>query len=409
MTQSVATSGQPGIDDGLAAIRNAILAVAEHIAAEAVERERNDLSAEPRVRELAAAGLGRIRVPVEFGGGGGHISDLADVLITLAAADSNFVQIFRGHFGFIELLIDQEPDPVRDELLRAAGRGELFGPAASVHAAGTSGGPAPTTIIDSSTRLDTEGDQTFLSGTKYYTTGSLFADWIAALALTENGITEVVVNRNDPGVRVVDDWNGFGQRRTASGTTHFDRVPVRDGYAFPRSSGPIDNYLAAFYQFIHSTTQAGILRRATDDLAIFVQRRVRSYPLATDPSPRHDPQVLEVVGEVATAAYSTDAAVRALAAAFDRYNATSAATDLDAVLLASAATQVLNTRLSGEATWRLFDAASASATDSALALDRHWRNARTISSHNPVIYKARAIGEYTVNGAFPDAFAGVHA
>jgi hypothetical protein len=32
-------------------------------------------------------------------------------------------------------------------------------------------------------------------------------------------------------------------------------------------------------------------------------------------------------------------------------------------------------------------------------LHRHWRNARTIASHNPTIYKARAIGDVEINGA----------
>jgi alkylation response protein AidB-like acyl-CoA dehydrogenase len=60
------------------------------------------------------------------------------------------------------------------------------------------------------------------------------------------------------------------------------------------------------------------------------------------------------------------------------------------------------TRIAGDALWRFFDAASASSTDADLALDRHWRNARTVSSHNPVVYKARLVGDWAVNRTLPE-------
>ena len=50
---------------------------------------------------------------------------------------------------------------------------------------------------------------------------------------------------------------------------------------------------------------------------------------------------------------------------------------------------------------RLFDALGASATRSTTALDRHWRNARTVSSHNPLVYKARIVGDWVINGRTP--------
>lgn len=386
--------------------KSAIADVADTIRREAVDRELNNLSPEPRVRELAAAGLGRLRVPTEFGGLGADVTDLADVLINLAAADSNFVQLLRGHLGFVEFLVDHKATPVRDSLLTAIGQGELVGPAASVPAAGQPGGPVAESIIDHSTTLTEKGDRTLLNGTKYYTTGSLYSDWISVVVVDNDGAKEVVVRTDDPGVTVVDDWGGFGQRFTASGTTVFDDVEVRDGYVIPRTEPAIDAYLGAFYQFVHSSTQAGIIRRVTEDLADVVRRRHRTYPLATVQEPRHDPQVLEVVGEVDTARFAAAAAVEALARGFDAYNASHSQDDLDAVNIRSAQAQVLNTRLAGEATWNLFNAASASTTSVDLALDRHWRNARTISSHNPVIYKARAVGDHVINGTLPDVHHG---
>ncbi|WP_216893649.1 acyl-CoA dehydrogenase family protein [Nocardia alni] len=379
-------------------IREHVIAVAAEARAEATDRERRNISPEPLVRSLIEAGIGALRVPIEFGGADGSVTDLAELLVEVAAADSNLTQIVRGHLGFVEFLRLQAPGEGREELLSAAGRGELFGPAASVKAPAQPT-PGATSLVDGDTRLTTSGQALRVSGTKYYTTGSLYADWINVLVPVEQGYAEAVVRADDPGVTVTDDWNGFGQRHTASGTTVFDNVPVSPGHVFARTDADVDAYLNAFYQFVHSATQAGIARRAGEDLAEIVRHRTRTYPLAPSPQPQNDPQVLATVGEVIARGYTARANVAALAATIDRYAA--GATNLTDIVIESATVQVINSRLVGEATWLLFDAASASAVDADLALDRHWRNARTISSHNPSIYKARIIGDHAVNQKLP--------
>ncbi|MCP3811552.1 acyl-CoA dehydrogenase, partial [Mycobacteriaceae bacterium Msp059] len=50
---------------------------------------------------------------------------------------------------------------------------------------------------------------------------------------------------------------------------------------------------------------------------------------------------------------------------------------------------------------RIFNAGGASTIREGTRLDRHWRNARTLASHNPVVYKPRIIGDFIVNGAIP--------
>ena len=46
-----------------------------------------------------------------------------------------------------------------------------------------------------------------------------------------------------------------------------------------------------------------------------------------------------------------------------------------------------------EAATRLLELGGASAASRQRNLDRHWRNIRTITLHNPVAYKARVIGQ----------------
>ena len=52
-------------------------------------------------------------------------------------------------------------------------------------------------------------------------------------------------------------------------------------------------------------------------------------------------------------------------------------------------------------TSELFDASGASAVGRGKQLDRHWRNARTAASHNPLIYKQRIVGDWEINGSEP--------
>ena len=355
------------------------------------------------VNRLLAAGLGALRVPAGYGGGGATIAELAEVLIALAAADSNLAQIFRGHLGFVERLRLWPRTPASEALLRSAGNGALFGPAASEKARPDG---AASTLFDIRTRLVEDDEGLWLSGEKYYTTGSLFADWINVLVPQEQGFAEVVVPRDSPGLTILDDWQGFGQRLTASGTAIFDRVPVLPEHVFIHADQDAFRYIQAFYQFVHVSTQAGIAQRISADIAETVRGRTRSYPLAATSEPSKDHQVLAVVGETESRAYAARATARQLALDLEKYIQGSKVGDaLDQAVIGAASAQISNTRLVGESAWLLFDAGSASSTDTALDLDRHWRNARTVSSHNPVIYKAAQIGNYLVSGVVANELA----
>ena len=71
---------------------------------------------------------------------------------------------------------------------------------------------------------------------------------------------------------------------------------------------------------------------------------------------------------------------------------------LDRAELAAAQAQLTVIDLVLAATTQLFEVGGASITSESLRLDRHWRNARTISTHNPSIFKSQAVGAYVLNG-----------
>ncbi|MNL06209.1 hypothetical protein D3C87_1268410 [compost metagenome] len=155
-------------------------------------------------------------------------------------------------------------------------------------------------------------------------------------------------------------------------------------------------------------TLAGIGRAALRDVARHVRERQRIYSHGNAQRVSDDAQVQHVVGDIAAWVYAAEAsalraahpAQQAYVARFSGDEAWERAANV-AAEIESAKAQVVVTELIQRATTQLFNALGASDIRQGKALDRHWRNARTVSSHNPVIYKARIVGDWVVNGTEP--------
>jgi alkylation response protein AidB-like acyl-CoA dehydrogenase len=348
---------------------------------------------------LRAANFTTLRVPVEEGGFGATLPELYNLFIELAAADPNVTNALRSHFGFTEDVLISRFPAYRDAWLKRIARGETAG---SGH---SETGDAKVTAF--STRLIRQGDHWLLNGKKYYTTGSLFADWVNLSAADDNGeVISAQVPTKGPGVTILNDWNGFGQALTASGTVIFKDVVLTDEHINP--SRQRFRYSTAFFQLVHLATLAGIGRAATDDVSRLVSQRRRIYSHGNAASVSTDPQILQVVGAVRSAAYAAGAIVLKAAESVQRAHEACFADDATALDAAVATADVevnqavtVVTELILEATTRLFDALGASATARDQGLDRHWRNARTLTSHNPRVYRSRIVGDFAVNGTWP--------
>ena len=199
-----------------------------------------------------------------------------------------------------------------------------------------------------------------------------------------------------------DDWDGFGQRLTASGTTEFHGVAVpADRLLGPGYGTPGRTYGTSYLQLVQLSVLAGIAQRATDDVADWVRRRTRTFTHAAADLPRHDPLVQQVIGRLSAAAHTARVLVLDIADQLDHLLAgdheDAALLDEVEVDVARAQAAVIPTVL--DATTQLFEVGGASITAEGLRLDRHWRNARTISVHNPLIYKLQSIGDHVLNGA----------
>ncbi|MET1034129.1 MAG: acyl-CoA dehydrogenase family protein [Arthrobacter sp.] len=376
------------------------------IAAGASAREKDHRLPHEEIRELASAGFGALRVPVADGGLGASLPQLFALLTELAAADSNISQALRAHFAFVEDRLVAAPGPGRDQWLGRFVRGELVGNSWTEVGAVAVGDVLTKVSPDAS--LGRGGFR--INGTKYYSTGSIYADWLDTYAeRTDTGVRVIAaVSSRQPGVAHGDDWDGFGQQTTGTGTSTFKNAVVEEENLFDFDTR--FKYQTAFYQVVLLAVLAGSVRAAEREFADEVRRRSRTFSHAAAPVWREDPQILQVIGEIGAAGFAGEAIVDKAAQALE--SAYRAALDAragristereeeinDLAELASAEGQVALTPLAVNALSHAFDSLAASATSTAKNLDRHWRNARTAGNHNPWVYKARLVGDRSVNG-----------
>ena len=371
------------------------------IAVGASERERDGIAPHEQIGWIRKSGLSRLRLPVQQGGGGATIREFFATLIALAEADPNVAHILRTHYWATEQhLIAADPE-FAGRGLGLIASGAILGVGFSEQSSRPAG-----LSFDTAFTPDPNGGWR-LNGTKYYSTGTLYSDYTQIWAAAPDGrIAGAIIPVDREGVTVEDDWDGFGQRLTGTGTTRLDNVLVSDEEQYdlgdPSEPQP-PSYLPPFLQLYLQAVTAGVLRSVRNDAAALVKRRRRSFSHASAPQvPAEDPQVLQVVGEIAAEAIVLAAADTIQAVFESVVDGVPAAAAALAAQLATAQAKVAIDGFSYATATKLFDAGGASATQAIYNLDRHWRNARTISTHNPAFLKASAIGDHLVNGAsFP--------
>ncbi|HEC54684.1 MAG TPA: monooxygenase [Gammaproteobacteria bacterium] len=372
----------------------------KRIADSVLAREQHrTLPFEP-IQWLKEAGFGALRVPEEHGGFGVSLVQLTSLLIELAEADSNVAQALRGHFAFVEDRVNAHHHAPQDVWLKRFVAGELVG------CAWTEVGAVK--IGDRLTRISQLDEKWVVNGTKYYSTGSIFADWIDLLARRDDTGKDVTVAvfAKQPGIRQHDDWDGFGQRMTGSGTAIFENaeIELHNIIEYPDRF----KYQTSFHQLILNAVLVGIGRAAVRDFSTEVFKRTRVYSHGNAAAASEDAQIQQVVGKASAQVYAAQASALLSAEANQQAYISHIEQNEEArrkanvkALVETSQAQITIVDLVLSATSNVFNALGASATSTGKQLDRHWRNARTVSSHNPVIYKERIIGDWEINGTEP--------
>ncbi|MBN3508254.1 acyl-CoA dehydrogenase family protein [Mycolicibacterium nivoides] len=370
----------------------------------ALERERTGERPFAAIELIRAERLGALRVPSADGGGGASLRELFTLVIELATADVNVAHILRGHFSHVEerLRLDAEQ---RRRVTELALSGAIVGNAS------TELGSTPAGGFTWQTKLTRDGDGYRLNGKKFFTTGTLYADYAEVLASNPEGASVIALVPTDrPGFTVVDDWDGMGQRATGTGTATFEDIAVSADevleFAPPNADDEEQSlYLSgAFFQLYVTALEVGVVHALRNDAVAHVLQRPRSFAWAPTPTAADDPLLQREIGEIAAAAYAGQATVLAAADALAvAFAADSSGTDPGLELAHEASTQAAAAKivvdaLAQKAAGQIFDVGGASVVRQSHLLDRHWRNIRTLASHNPSSYKAQALGALHVRG-----------
>jgi SfnB family sulfur acquisition oxidoreductase len=369
--------------------------IAATIAKDAISRDRERRLPYEELDLLSDAGVLAVTVPKEYGGAEVSAGTLAEIIAIISEADGSIGQIPQNHFFMLEALRLQGSDEQKRFFYSRILSGERIGNALSE--LGTK------TAQDHKTRITREGPVFRLNGKKFYSTGVLFAHWIAVVANDdENNSTIAFVPKETHGITVIDDWSGFGQRVTGSGTTILDNVEVhpfsvlslRAVFERPTSMGPVA-------QIMHAAVEAGIARAALAETIAFVKNRSRPWKDAGVDHAYEDPYTIAQIGEMKLRVSASDALLERAGRSVDVAISDPTTETVAAASVAVAEAKAASTEASLHVASKLIELAGSRATLAEYGLERYWRNARTHTVHDPVRWKYRAIGDYWLNGINP--------
>ncbi|TWC21380.1 SfnB family sulfur acquisition oxidoreductase [Pseudomonas sp. SJZ085] len=348
------------------------------------------------IEQFTRSGLGSIAVPREYGGPQVSFVTLAEVFSIISAADPALGQIPQNQFGVIQLILGTGTERQKEILLNSVLEGWRIGNA----------GPERGTrnTLELKARISADSRGFVINGQKFYSTGALFAHWVAVKALDDEGRQVLAfVRRGTPGLRIVDDWSGFGQRTTASGTVLLNNVRVDTGLVLDNwRINETPNVQGAISQLIQAAIDAGIARGAIDDAIAFIRERSRPWIEAKVERASDDPYVIADIGRLKIDLHATEALLRKAGQVLDQVNtAPITAQSAARASIAVAEAKVLSTEIALLASEKLFELAGSRATLAEFNLDRHWRNARVHTLHDPVRWKYHAVGAYHLNGTLP--------
>lgn len=375
---------------------NAAYQVADFALKERNKRDQNRILPTEQINQFSQKGLGGIRIPKQYGGAFVFNKTLAHVFRILSKADANVGQIPQNQFGLLNFINITGSDAQKQFIYTEILAGKRI----------ANGGPEKnskdTKAIQTTLRL--ENGQYFLNGEKFYSTGTSFADWLAIRALHPDGHTVLaIIDRHAAGVEVINDWNGFGQRNTASGTVKLHNVIADPALFFDeRIIADTPNVRGAYSQLLQVAIDVGIAEAAFDDTLSSI-RKARPIIDAGVEKASEEHYTLQEVGKLNIL---LDAAILLLDEAAEYLDELDQLTQISSEQAARASILVAEAKIYANdaalhISEKLLELGGSRASLSQHNLDQHWRNARVHTLHDPVRWKFHAIGNYYLNGTHP--------
>ncbi|MCF1432270.1 SfnB family sulfur acquisition oxidoreductase [Agrobacterium vitis] len=373
--------------------------IAHRLAADFVKdaaiRDRDRIWPVAELDAFSQSGLWSINVPKEFGGPELSYATLAKVIEIISQADSSIGQVAQNHLGVvaaIRTVSDKAQQRlIFGEVLKGLRLGNAFSEFGSKRAA------------DFETKFTDHGDHVIVNGKKFYSSGALLAHKVPIVALDEEGRAwYAIADRDAPGLTVIDDWSSFGQRTTLSGTVILENVKVDKAWLVPGYKGyEVPTADGAIFQIIQVAVDTGIAQAAIVETIDFVRTKSRPWVDSGLERASDDPYTIQAVGSLSLRLHAAQALLEKAGRAIDVAVANPNADTVAQAQIITAEAKILSTEIAIEATNKLFELAGTRSTLAEHNLDRHWRNARTHTLHDPVRWKYSILGKYYLNGENP--------
>jgi SfnB family sulfur acquisition oxidoreductase len=326
---------------------------------------------------------------------GVSFATLAEVIAIISAADPSIGQIPQNHFAALDVIRVTGNETQKRLWFGRILQGYRLGNAFS-EAKGR-------TVGDFQTRLTPDGDGFRVNGEKFYATGALFAHFHHIGALdAENRMHLAIAERGSPGLTIIDDWSSFGQRTTASGSVTVDNVRVGPEAVIPAyKAGENASSNGCVSQLIQAAVDAGIARGAIAETIRFIREESRPWIDSGQQTAGEDVFTIREIGDLEVKLHTAEALLERAGLAVDGIADRPSDAELAEATVRVAEAKVLTTEIALLATNKLHELGGTRSTLGRYNLDRHWRNARTHTLHDPVRWKYFHVGNFLLNGIAP--------
>ena len=374
------------------------LEIAQHLAEQfkthAVQRDAERILPFDEIEAYSQSGLWAITVPAEFGGADVSSYTVAQIIALMSGVDGSIGQIPQNHFYALEVLRNTGTHEQKKKLYTEVLQGARFGNALAEFK--TKNSAQKQTAIKQTER----GFE--VNGEKFYCTGSLFAQRIPTLVKDENAREFLAfIPRNSQGLELVDDWSGFGQRTTGSGTAKFNQVAVLAEDIIPFDSAFTEPTLVGpFAQIMHAAIETGIARAAFEETLIRV-RQARPWIDSGVETAVEDPLTRYELGRIVADVRASEVLLKQAARSIDAARPHPTAENIAKASLNVAKVRAHSTETALKASSKLIELAGSRGSQREDGLDRFWRNARVHTLHDASRWKYYFIANYVLNGILP--------
>ncbi|WOE32528.1 MULTISPECIES: SfnB family sulfur acquisition oxidoreductase [unclassified Acinetobacter] len=368
--------------------------LAEQFKLNAVQRDAQRILPFKEVAAFSQSGLWAITVPKEYGGAEVSTLTVAKIIALISGIDGSLGQIPQNHFYALEVLRNTASAAQKKRLYGEILKGARLGNALAEF--------KTKSASIRHTHIQAKADGFSVNGEKFYCTGSLFAHRIPTLVKDQHEREFLAfIPRQSAGLTIHDDWSGFGQRTTGSGTVKLDQVhvdaediiPFSEAFERPTIVGP-------FAQIMHAAIETGIARAAFEETLVRI-RQARPWIDSGVTAATQDPLSLYELGRMIADVRATEVLLKQAAQSIDAAKIATTAENVAQASIDVAKVRALSTDIALKTSSKLIELAGSRGSQRQDGLDRFWRNARTHTLHDASRWKYYFIGQYVLNGILP--------